>query len=156
MNQKSITHGSFTIERHYPVPPARVFRAWSEPDQLRQWSAPADDWDYDLLSFDFRVGGSDRQAFGPKGDVPYTVATRYDEILPDERIVFAYSVRKGEVRISSSVTSIELTADKGGTLLRMTEQGAFFDGMDDATGRKGGVLHTLGQLDVHLRGRSAA
>ena len=26
-----VTHASFTLERAYPVPPARVFAAWADP-----------------------------------------------------------------------------------------------------------------------------
>jgi uncharacterized protein YndB with AHSA1/START domain len=156
MDKHTISHGSFTLERHYPVAPARVFRAWADPAQLKQWAAPADDWDYAVEDFDFRVGGGDRQSFGPRGEEPYKLVSRYDEILDDRRIVFAYSVARGAQRISSSVSSVELIAENGGTRLRITEQGAFFDGFDSAVGRKGGVLHTLTQLDRFLQERSAA
>jgi uncharacterized protein YndB with AHSA1/START domain len=26
-----VTHATFSLERSYPVPPARVFAAWAEP-----------------------------------------------------------------------------------------------------------------------------
>ena len=28
---RNVTHATFTLERSYPVPPARVFAAWADP-----------------------------------------------------------------------------------------------------------------------------
>jgi uncharacterized protein YndB with AHSA1/START domain len=34
---KPVVHGTFAIERTYPVPPARVFAAWADPDTKALW-----------------------------------------------------------------------------------------------------------------------
>ena len=34
---------SLTIKRHYPVPVKRVFKAWTDPQALRQWFGPSDE-----------------------------------------------------------------------------------------------------------------
>ena len=147
---RSITHGSFTLERRYDVPATRVFEAWSDPDQVRQWAAPGEGWTFDYLEFDFRVGGGEVSEFGPVGAVPYRVTSRYDDIVPGERIVSAFGIAQGETRISSSVMSIELVDDGDSTLLRLTEHGAFFDGLETAEIRKGGTLQQLAQLQAFL------
>jgi len=148
--QHSLTHGSFTLERRYEASPARVFAAWSDPDQIRQWAAPAPDWTFAHLAFDFRVGGAEISEFGPVGDVPYRVTARYDDIVPDTRIVSAYGIAQGDTRISSSIMCVELFAEGSSTVLRLTEHGAFFDGHDTAEVRKGGVLQQLAQLQAFL------
>lgn len=150
MTTRAVSHGMFTVERRYAAAPARVFRAWAEPEQIRQWAAPAEGWFFRIAAFDFRVGGSAVMEFGPQGDVLYTDSTRYDDILPDQRIVSAYAITKGGVRISSSVSSLEFLADGAGTLLRVTEVGAFLDGLDSAKGREGGVLQQVEQLAQFL------
>jgi uncharacterized protein YndB with AHSA1/START domain len=150
MTDRTISHGTFTVERRFAARPERVFKAWSDPDQLKKWAAPADDWAFDIDRFEFRVGGTSVCRFGPQGDVPYQDSGRYDDIVPDRRIVSAYAISKGEVRISSSVSSMEFVPDGTGTLLRITEVGAYFDGQDSAKGRQGGVLHQLDQLSGFL------
>ncbi len=44
------------IERVLPAPPDRVFRAFIDPDLMRQWVTP-DDLDLDRIRIDARVGG---------------------------------------------------------------------------------------------------
>ena len=34
-----VTHATFSLERSYPVPPARVFTAWSDPAAKARWFA---------------------------------------------------------------------------------------------------------------------
>ena len=52
---RSVTHASFTLERAYLAPPARVFAAWADPAVKARWFAGGTgEGDYQL---DFRVGG---------------------------------------------------------------------------------------------------
>lgn len=145
-----ISHGTFTVEHQFAASPARVFRAWSLPEELKAWAAPADDWTFDIDSFDFRLGGGAVCRFGPQGEAQYRDVSRYDDIVQDQRIVTAYSISKGDVRISSSVSSLEFKPHAGGTLLRITEMGAFLDGLETATTREGGVRQQIVQLDRFL------
>ena len=73
--------------------------------------------------------------------------TLFLAIVPDERIVFAYSLSVAEVRTSAALTTVELAADGGGTRLLLTEQVAFLDGVDGSASRQrgwGGLLDRLG------------
>ena len=36
---RTVSHGTFTIERELPHPPARVFAAWADPKAKAQWFA---------------------------------------------------------------------------------------------------------------------
>ena len=49
-----VTHATFSLERSYPVPLARVFAAWSDPAAKARWFATGPDSGHEL---DFRVGG---------------------------------------------------------------------------------------------------
>lgn len=46
----------FTITRRFPAPLATVWRAWSEPEQLRHWWGPKG-CSIDIGRFEFRPGG---------------------------------------------------------------------------------------------------
>ena len=37
-----VTHASFTLERSYPTPPARVFAAWADPALKSRWFTGGD------------------------------------------------------------------------------------------------------------------
>ena len=37
--KRSAVHGTFTIEREYPFPPARVFAAWADLEAKSKWFA---------------------------------------------------------------------------------------------------------------------
>lgn len=54
------------------------------------------------------------------------------------------------VRISVSLTTIELKPQGGGTKLVLTEQGAFLDGYDDAGAREEGTRELLDALGRSL------
>jgi uncharacterized protein YndB with AHSA1/START domain len=153
--QSSVTHGTFTVERRYDVDAARVFKAWTDPEQIREWAAPAEGWTFNHLAFDFQVGGVEIAEFGPKGEVPYRVTSRFDDIRDNQRIVSAYAIAQGKTRISSSIMCVELTDEGTSTVLRITEHGAFFDGLETAEIRKGGVLQQLAQLQAFLALKAA-
>jgi uncharacterized protein YndB with AHSA1/START domain len=53
MNERSVKHSTFVIERNYEALPAKVFAAWSDPVAKARWFPKAD-------KFDFQVGGSGR------------------------------------------------------------------------------------------------
>src|SRR5690242_10242932 len=57
-----VTHASFTLERSYPVPPARVFAAWADPALKSRWFTGGDACPNHQL--DFRVGGREAAAGG--------------------------------------------------------------------------------------------
>jgi uncharacterized protein YndB with AHSA1/START domain len=148
MPERSVVHSTFTIERTYDQPPARVFAAWADPALKSRWFGGGTDDAPMGLDMDFRVGGLETDR-GEAGADPGYVA-RYHDIVPDERIVFTYDLSFGGPLVSVSLATVELRPADGdtGTHLIYTEHGAFFDGLDDPELRKngtGGMLDELGQ-----------
>jgi uncharacterized protein YndB with AHSA1/START domain len=74
----------------------------------------------------------------------------YQDIVPNQRIVYSYELLFGETRVSVSLTTIELIAEGKGTRLVMTEQGAFFDGHDTPATREHGTGELLDALGAAL------
>lgn len=146
MTERSIHHATFTIERIYPAPPARVFAAWSDAQAKLQWFACHDEWPVADHQFDFRVGGHERLATGPAGGTVHAMNALYHDIVPDARIVYSYDMRLDERRISVSLVTVEFAPHARGTRLVMTEQGAFLDGYDDVEGREEGTRIGLENL----------
>ena len=75
----------------------------------------------------------------------------YHDIVPDRRIVYSYSMRLGERRISVSLTTIDIEPAGSGTRLTFTEQSAFLDGYDDLAGREEGTGIGLDNLGAALQ-----
>ena len=48
--------------------------------------------------------------------------------MPDERIVYTYSMHLDQTLLSISVATVEFRAEGAGTRLVLTEQGAYLDG----------------------------
>ena len=142
-----VVHRTLSVERTYPAPPARVFAAFADPGTKRRWLAEDAGVEVDEFTLDFRVGGFERSCFRFVGGGPVRNDTLFLDIVPDERIVFAYALSAGEVRTSAALTTVELAADGGGTRLLLTEQVAFLDGVDGTASRQrgwGGLLDRLG------------
>jgi len=147
----STQHATFVIERSYEAQPARVWRAWADPEQKRRWFGPRElaRPDYEL---DFRVGGGERMTVHTPDGTPYTFDARYQDIVEGERFVHTYSMYRGEQRISVSVATVELEPDGAGTKLTLTEQGVFLDGLDTAEEREHGTRELLDALETALAG----
>lgn len=150
MTRRSTVHATFVIERHFPSAPERVFAAFADPKLKARWFTGPPDWGPEEKSFDFRVGGRETNSGGPKGGPLHSFVALYQDIVPNERIVFTYDMHLDATRISVSLTTIELAPEAGGTRLTFTEQGVFLDGHDDVAGREAGTRELLGQLAAAL------
>ena len=149
-NQSSVVHSTFSIERTYPSPPARVFAAFSNQQTKRRWFAEGEGWEVDEFTMDFRVGGWEVSRFRFKGGALIGNDTVYLDIMPDQRIVLAYTMTVGDKRISVSLATLELAPSGDGTRLVYTEQGVFFDGADQPAGREAGCRELFEKLGEEL------
>ena len=152
MSKRSATHSTFVIERDYDASPARVFAAWANVDAKGQWFGPGGDQQHKL---DFREGGREHFEAGVGGDV-YLYDARYEDIVPDERIVYTYDMHRNGVRMSVSVSTVEILRAGEGTHLRYTEQGVFLDGTDTPAAREHGTAELLDKLGEALAQGAAA
>jgi len=146
MTTRSTRHSTFTIERTYPVTPARVFAAWSRQEAKARWFGCNEGWEVQEHTLDFRPGGREVWRGGPRGGVAHANHTLYYDIVPDERIVYSYEMHVGDTRISVSLATVELSSAGAGTRLVFTEQDVFLDDFDDAGGRKHGTGELLDAL----------
>lgn len=148
MAERSVTHATFALERTYDAPPAKVFQAFADPAIKRRWFAEGEGWAVEEFTVDFKVGGFERGRFRFKGGEPIRNDTTFHDIVPNARIIFAYTMTIGENRISASLATCEFKPSGAGTQFVLTEQGAFLDGFDTVGQREGGwngLLDALGR-----------
>jgi uncharacterized protein YndB with AHSA1/START domain len=149
MTERSVTHATFVIERTYDAAPARVFAAWATPEAKSRWFAGPESWDQSGHELDFRIGGRERLSGGPKGGTVHKFDAIYQDIVPEERIIYAYDMHLDDKRISVSLATVEIKPKGKGTRLVFTEQGAFLDGFDvpqDRESGTGSLLDALGRV----------
>jgi len=151
MAERSVTHATFTLERSYDAPPAKVFTAFADPVIKRRWFAEGEGWEVEEFTGEFKVGGFERSRFRFRGGEPIRNDTSYHDIVPNERIIFAYTMTIGENRISASLATLEFKQAGSGTQLVFTEQGAFLDGLDNAGPREAGWRDLLEALGKELK-----
>ena len=152
MTERSAIQASFTIERVFDAPPSRVFECFADPEAKKRWACH-ENWRMD--EFDFRPGGRERSSGGEPGEPVYDFDGVYQDIVPDERIVFAFEMRRYGVRFSVSVGTIQFEPHERGTRLLFTEQGVFLDGWEDPAQRESGSGTGLDNLEEMLRREAA-
>jgi uncharacterized protein YndB with AHSA1/START domain len=155
MEERTVTHGTFVIERSYAVAPERVFAAFADPVKKRRWFAEGEGSGLESHEMDFRVGGTERtlRRMGPATPFPGVALTNdsyYEDIVPNRRVVYAYTMSLGDRRISASLATVELVRTEKGTNLIFTDQGAYFEGGDGAKMREGGWSKLLEGLAKEL------
>lgn len=82
------------ITRVLNAPRRALWRAWSEPEQLRQWWCPKP-WTTDVLAFDMQPGGAfNVRMHGPDGNSSEHPGC-FLEVVPQSRIVFTSVLTAG-------------------------------------------------------------
>jgi len=138
------------LERVIDAPRARVFEAWTNPEQMAQWFAPKP---FKLIidKMDFRPGGRFSMAMrGPDGnDFPFTGV--YREIVPPAKLSWAGEFASGPPEQVSTVVTFEEEGQKTKVHVRQTFH-VMTPEIEHATkGAKRGWTMTLDQLAAHVQ-----
>ena len=110
------------VTRRIQAPPARVFAAWTTPDQIKHWFGPANCTVLEA-QIDLRVGGKYRFRVTNGGE-EMAVSGEYREIAAPSKLVFTWRWEDDEdwAKITSVVT-VEFSAKDGGAEVRVQHEG---------------------------------
>ncbi|MFF7341044.1 SRPBCC family protein [Streptomyces sp. NPDC008163] len=147
MTQRSVTHGTFVIERVYDAAPARVFAAWADPVAKTRWFNGTAGTPMDL---DFTEGGVERTSGGKEGGPVFTYEARFQDIVSGERIVSTNQMHADGTRISVNLVTVQFLPEGEGTRLILTDQGTYLDGHDNPEWRESGTRTQLDALATEL------
>lgn len=148
MSEQPIVHGSFVIERRYPVTVARAYAAWTDLELKARWFIGPEDWTPIERTLDVRVGGEEKLhgRFGASGTETLFVA-RYHHVVPAQRLVYVYDMYVSGLHHSLSLATVEFRAEGEGTRLLFNEQVAFLDGTSADKGVPARKTGTAAHLD---------
>ncbi len=145
-SEMAVVHDTFVLERVFPASPSRVFAAYADVDARTQWGTPSAAERIVYSASDFRVGGCDAYRCGPKDDLKYTASVQYHDIVADQRIVYAESVRGPEGLLCVSLVTWLLHPTDGGCRLVLTDQLVSMVGTRMVEGSKHGTNAALDNL----------
>lgn len=128
---------SLRVSEFIKSPRAKVFKAWVDPDLMKKWFCP-EGLRPGKVEADIRVGGKFRgEMIAP--DATYTAMGTYQEIIPNEKIVFSHGW-EGEEYHETQVTILFKDKD-GGTEIILTHEGLL--SKESAKGHEEGWRSTL-------------
>ena len=148
MEQRLAEKPFLTLERHYPVAPEKVFRAWTDPQAVAKWWGPGPGEPVSLAQLDVRVGGRFRVVFGGPDGKAHECAGEYKEVVPNRKLVFTWSWPNSTPERVSVVTIIFKAVD-GGTQLLFRHEQLFDEQVRDD--HKRGWTGTLDKLADYLQ-----
>jgi uncharacterized protein YndB with AHSA1/START domain len=148
-NEAPTTHGAFSLTRDFPHPPSKVYRAFADPKAKARWFS-GDEWTPVQREMDLRVGGREVLKGRWRSGMVTTFEAVYLDIVPEERLVYAYTMHVNERKISISLATVEIAAASEGSRLKITEHGAFLDGFEDNGGRERGTRDLIERLAKSL------
>lgn len=89
---------SITVQTTVAAPVERVWRAYTTPDDITRWNAASDDWHTTAATVDLRPGGAFSSRMEAKdGSAGFDFAGTYTEVVPHERLAYAFGDRHAEV-----------------------------------------------------------
>jgi len=149
----SVEHQHIRLEQEYPHPADAVFAAWSDADLKRQWFDLSDDRQGAWHS-ECRVGGVEYYR-SPAGSSPaFAYHAVHRDVVDAERIILTSEITVDGRRSSVALSTAEFVASRRGTVILLTEQVAFLDGLETVERRTRGIGTQLGNLAALLDRRS--
>src|SRR4051812_29358731 len=81
---------SVTIRRIINAPAAKIFKAWTDPEELKQWHYP-EGFEVSSCSIEAKEGGKYSIAMKGKDGSIGMVEGIYKQYVPNEKLVFAWT-----------------------------------------------------------------
>lgn len=122
-----MNHGTFVITRNLKCSVERAFSGWSDVNLKSQWfKGPPNQWTQLERLMEFEVDGRERLKGQFSDNDTSTFDSRYLEIVPLERIVYAYRMYVNDKIISVSLATVAFATEGGGTKMTFTEQAVYY------------------------------
>ena len=141
MTEPATETRSVVIEREFPHPPEKLWRALTQPHLISEW----------LMQNDFApvVGHRFNLRADPQPGWNGVIDCEVLVVEPHKTLSYTWAGGEGDLAIRSTVT-LSLSPKGSGTVLRMEQIGFRPDQTQNYNGAKYGWQHFLGRLDQVL------
>lgn len=145
-----------TITREFDAPPAKVYRAWAEPELVKQWMGPRS-VDMDIERWDCSTGGGYRYT-ASRGDDSWHFFGSFHETVPGERLVQTFGFEEQPGAVALEIMEFEPLDD--GTRCRLVSK-SVVESMEAqaamlASGMEVGIQEGYDKLDELLAAEGTA
>ncbi len=136
---------ALVLARSYPVAPEKVWRAWTDPQALRQWFRPNASFAIPVVETDVRVGGGFRILMTDAKGEEFDLTGVYREVVPERKLVMTWGWKNQPGQ--ESLVTVTLRPSGQGTQLELRHE-RYLDFENQPTHEQGwnGALDQLGQL----------
>lgn len=110
---------SLTIKRRLNGPPEKCYRAWTDPEALKQWFGPGEHTVV-IAESDPRVGGRYRIVMRSPAGEEHDVSGEFREVVANRKLVFTWAWKTMPER--QSLVTIEFAPDGAHTALTLTHE----------------------------------
>ena len=98
-----------TVETTVAAPADAVWRAYTNPEDIKRWNAASDDWHTTAASVDLREGGAFSSRMEAKdGSMGFDFAGTYTKIVTGKRIEYAFGDRSAQVEFIEGADGVRV------------------------------------------------
>jgi uncharacterized protein YndB with AHSA1/START domain len=113
---------AFRVQRRFGKPREKVFRAWTDPEVLKQWWCPKG-WAPAEIEIDLRAGGSYRIGMRREGGgAPVYVRGCFVEVQAPERLSYTWQWENAFPDMPRTHVTVEFHTDGAGTVVSLTHE----------------------------------
>ena len=121
---------SFDLFRTLPLTPKQLWHVLTDAKEREKWNGPDAATLLETDAADLRVGGQDRQRFGPVDAPEFLVDTRWYDLTAPQRAVFTETLIFGGEAVCTSLVTYLLEESGKETTLSITVAVSSFSGPD--------------------------
>ncbi|HEX7649354.1 MAG TPA: SRPBCC family protein [Noviherbaspirillum sp.] len=107
-----------TVETTISAPIEKVWRAYTTPDDIKQWNAASDDWHTTAATVDLRAGGAFSSRMEAKdGSMGFDFAGTYTNVVKNRLIEYSFGDRHARVEFADTPqgVTVQVTFDSEST-----------------------------------------
>jgi uncharacterized protein YndB with AHSA1/START domain len=99
-----------TVDTVVHAPIARVWQAYTTPEDIVHWNAASDDWHTTTATVDLRVGGAFSSRMEAKdGSFGFDFAGTYTAVVPQRLIEYSFGDRTAKVTFEEVPEAVRVT-----------------------------------------------
>ncbi len=114
---------SLNVKRTFSAPRDRVFAAWTDPDRIKNWHAPMEDFKIPFAEVDLRVGGKYRYEMRHPDGESYILVGNFQEVDAPKKLVYTFIWEEGNAGMGETLVTVHFhSTEEGGTEIDLTHE----------------------------------
>ena len=98
-----------SVETIVAAPIARVWQAYTTPEDIKQWNAASNDWHTTAATVDLREGGDFSSRMEAKdGSFGFDFAGTYTKIVAPKRIEYTFGDRTAQIEFTEGPNGVQV------------------------------------------------